>query len=371
MANTFLTLQTIAREALPRLMDNLVFPNLIHRDFSADMSAALGDTIRVRKPQIMEATEFNPSTGVTYGDFTETAVEVKLDKIATVDKSAEAIETATNIDDLNRIFIEPAAVALAEKINSDGLMLYKDIPYYCGEAGTTPNSLAAFADARKVLNKNKAPQSQRRGVWDPEADAAFTQIPALVNAEKSGTTQALREGAIGRVFGIDNYMSQAVKVHAGGSAAGELMTSAQAAKGATSIAVDGATAATATVKKGDLITVYGQQFVCTEDVTFSSNAGTIKVYPAVSRTIPNDTAVTVVQNGTQNLVFHPMAFAYVTRPLINPDGQGVASYVTSYNGLSLRVTRGYDQKYKRSMYSMDVLYGYKTIYPELAVRVLG
>ena len=353
MANTFLTLQTIAREALPRLMDNLVFPNLIHRDFSADMSAALGDTIRVRKPQIMEAMEFNPSTGVTYGDFTETAVEVKLDKIATVDKSAEAIETATNIDDLNRIFIEPAAVALAEKINSDGLMLYKDIPYYCGEAGTTPNSLAAFADARKALNKNKAPQSQRRGVWDPEADAAFTQIPALVNAEKSGTTQALREGAIGRVFGIDNYMSQAVKVHTGGDAAGTLMTSAQAAKGATSI------------------TVYGQQFVCTEDVTFSANAGTIKVYPAVSRTIPNDTAVTVVQNGTQNLVFHPMAFAYVTRPLINPDGQGVASYVTSYNGLSLRVTRGYDQKYKRSMYSMDVLYGYKTIYPELAVRVLG
>ena len=47
------------------------------------------------------------------------------------------------------------------------------------------------------------------------------------------------------------------------------------------------------------------------------------------------------------------------------------SYVTSYNGLSLRVTKGYDQKYKRSAYSMDVLYGYKTIYPELAVRVMG
>ena len=74
---------------------------------------------------------------------------------------------------------------------------------------------------------------------------------------------------------------------------------------------------------------------------------------------------------TANLAFHPMAFAYVTRPLIDPDGQGVASYVTSFNGISLRVTKGYDQQYKRSIYSMDVLYGFKTVYPELAVRVLG
>ena len=37
----------------------------------------------------------------------------------------------------------------------------------------------------------------------------------------------------------------------------------------------------------------------------------------------------------------------------------------------LRVTKGYDQQYKRSTYSMDVLYGFKTVYPELAVRALG
>ena len=28
-------------------------------------------------------------------------------------------------------------------------------------------------------------------------------------------------------------------------------------------------------------------------------------------------------------------------------------------------------KYKKEMLSMDVLYGYKTMYPELATRVLG
>ena len=77
----------------------------------------------------------------------------------------------------------------------------------------------------------------------------------------------------------------------------------------------------------------------------------------------------MIQGGAQNLVFHENAFAFVTRPLIAP--AGVESYVTSYNGISLRVVRGYNMQYKKEMLSMDVLYGYKTMYPELACRVLG
>ncbi|MPM97172.1 hypothetical protein SDC9_144345 [bioreactor metagenome] len=79
--------------------------------------------------------------------------------------------------------------------------------------------------------------------------------------------------------------------------------------------------------------------------------------------------MTLIGSHTANLAFNPNAFAFVTRPLVTP--QGVQSYVTSYNGVSLRVTRGYDMKYKKEMLSMDVLYGYKTMYPELACRYLG
>ena len=121
-----------------------------------------------------------------------------------------------------------------------------------------------------------------------------------------------------------------------------------------------------------MLKIGGKSFVVTEDsAEAASNAiSGVKVYPALPE-LADDAEVTVVGSHTANLAFHPMAFAYVTRPLINPDGQGVMSYVTSFNGLSLRVTKGYDQKYKRSTYSMDVLYGFKTVYPELAVRALG
>ena len=49
MANTFITIQEIARNVLPRLIENLVFPNLVHKDFSNDFSRSLGDTIQVRR----------------------------------------------------------------------------------------------------------------------------------------------------------------------------------------------------------------------------------------------------------------------------------------------------------------------------------
>ena len=377
MANTFVTLKEIARQALPQLMDNLVFPQLCYRDFGADCHD-LGDTIQVRRPAVFSADEFNQDTGVNYKDICEDGVDVTLDHIATVDARATAIETATSIDDLNRVFIQPAAAALAEKINADGLKLYRDIPYTTGTAGVTPGSLSDLANARRALNINRAPAYGRAAVWDPEADAALTQLSALINAEKSGSTEALREGAIGRVYGMDNYMSQGVCVHNVGtaiSAGATLAVDGAAAAGDAYIHIDGGTGAQ-TLEAGDIIIVNGEKYAVSKKCTFASGEGDVYVYGGVRAAIADNAAVTYVGGAdatkyTCNLAFHPMAFAYVSRPLINPDGQGVASYVTSFNGISLRVTKGYDQQYKRSIYSMDVLYGFKTIYPELAVRVLG
>ena len=108
MANTLVTLKTIARQALPCLIDNLVFPNLCHRDFSEELHD-VGDTVRVRRPTVFTAQEFDAEAGVDFQDMNEDAIDVVLDHIATVDARASAIETATGVADLNRVFIEPAA----------------------------------------------------------------------------------------------------------------------------------------------------------------------------------------------------------------------------------------------------------------------
>lgn len=281
MPHNFITVQEIARQALPRLIENLVMPSLMHRDFSNDFVQGKGATIQVRKPNALVAKAF--TTEIEAQDINESTIPVTLDKFADVSVKLSAIEMATNVDDLNRIFIEPASVALAEKINSDGLALLKEIT---ASATGDPKTLAPFSQASMVLNKAKVPLTPRYGVWSPDALADFQTIPAIVNAEKSGTTNALRAGSIGRVFGIDNYMAQGV----------------------------------------DSASMLGA-------------------------------------------VFHPFAFAFVTRPLTVP--KGVECYTTSYNGISLRVTRGYDIKTKEDIISMDVLYGYKTLEKNLATKVVA
>lgn len=369
MANEFISVKEIARQTLPRLIENLVFPNLIHKDFSNNFQPGKGTQIQVRKPVVYKADEFDETVGTTSQKISESSVTVTLDHIASVDVEASAVEMAMNIDDLTRVFIEPAAVALAEKINRDGLDLYKDIPYCVGTPGSTANSLEHLAEVAKGLNDRKVPTENRFALWDTAADAKLKTIPAVVNAEKSGSTAALRSGAIGDVFGLHNYMSQAVKHHASGTlkpASNGKITLKTAVTNSDTVTLSSATL-TGTLVKGDILVIDDKNYTVKSNAEASENEISVSIYPKL--TANASAQATLLADHTANLAFNPMAFAFVTRPLTVP--AGVESYVTSYNGITLRVTRGYDMKYKKDMLSMDVLYGYATMYEELAERVLG
>ena len=119
-----------------------------------------------------------------------------------------------------------------------------------------------------------------------------------------------------------------------------------------------------------------QQFVVTTaTAAAAANAiANIAIYPPVVTDISDNTAV-VFADATSaahvaNLAFNKQAFAFVTRSLPLPRGTDDA-YTVSYNGITLRVVYDYDIQFKKNILSMDVLYGYKTVYPELAHTILG
>lgn len=357
--NHFLTTKNIAREALPLLESNLVFPALIYKDYSEDFSKQ-GDTIQVRKPPVYSANEFDGSIEIQ--DIKESEVLVKLDKIADVSVELSAKEMALNADDFTRQVIEPAMVAIAEKINADGLALYKDIPYACGIAGNAPAALADLAGGAKILNDNKAPIVGRSAVWNTEAIANYQTLPALVNAEKCGSTEALREGSIGRVFGVDHFFSQQVPTHKAGTFRG---TATVTSDGDGRITLTGNDSGT--LAAGDLLRIGNGTYTVLEDASVSSG-GTVKIYPSLTAEDEGQN-LTVIGDHAANLMFQRNAFGFVTRPL--EAARGADSYVTSYNGLSVRVTMDYNIATKKQTLSIDTLYGFKTLYPELAVRVMG
>ena len=259
MGNHLLSCKRIAREALPLLKNNLVVPALFRTDYSKEY-VKQGDTIQVKKPAVFEAKDFTDK--VTIQEINQENVLVKMDRIADVSVEITSKELALDPVTFKEDVLEPAMVAIAEKINKEGLEMYKHIYRNIGTAGTTPSTIETFANARKELNKAKAPLQNRYGVWDPDADAKFSVIDAILNAEKSGSTQALREGAIGRVQGLENYMSQQVAVHKAGdfTKVAAPLVNGEVAEGATSISIDGGAGAEKLVV-GDLLTIKGKQYV--------------------------------------------------------------------------------------------------------------
>jgi hypothetical protein len=171
------------------------------------------------------------------------------------------------------------------------------------------------------------------------------------------------------------------------------------------IATDGWPNSTAVLKAGDVITFAGvyavnpvpgegtsgktvmpylQQFTVTADASSNgSGAATLTISPAIITTGPyqtvdaapaDDATITVLGTAStaypQNLGFHKNAFALVTVPLEMPDGAAFKAR-ESHNGLSVRCVKDYDIDTDDDIIRLDILYGIKAIYPDLATRLWG
>jgi hypothetical protein len=375
MANSFVTADLIAERALPLLAERTAMLPLVYRGEWDGTFARQGDTIQVRKPVRATSIDTSGDISSSIGDTTENSVSIQLNNQRGVARSLTSKEMTMNVDDFERLVITPAVNAIAENVNSDILGLYTDIPYFTGTSGTTPDALSDLANVGKVLNVNDAPMDQRALVMDFDALAAYQALDSIVEVDKSGTNAALRQGLLGQVYGMTLAADGQIKTHTAGTftAVGTPLTAGSTAAGATSIDMDGG-AGTETILKGDVFEIDGQQYVATANATASGGAITVPVYPAVPAIIADNTAVTfpdeTASAHVSNLGFHRDAFALAMAPLEAPMG-GADSAVINYKGLSIRVVMDYAFGTDKNQIRFDVLYGVKTLFPELAVRLLG
>ena len=376
---SFVTAKLIADKALPLLKDKISLLPKVNRDYDSTYKKA-GDTIQVIKPARTSTVDGSSTISGAYKEISEGSVEVTLDTKRTVPFQVTSKQLSLNVDDFTRQVIEPAVTALAEYVNSGISAKYVDIPYWVGTSGVTPSSLEDIANIRKALNKNRCPMDMRSFVMDYDAEAKFIALDSLAEVDKSGTNSALRNAAIGRVYGMDLISDSGIKTHtAGGYTALADVTITAGAAGATSIKLEStAGASTAKLLKGDLLSIDGYQFVVTADTAaaVSGDIAAVSIYPALPKAFGDFTSAAVtfpdVTAGAHvaNLAFNKNAFCFATAPLAPPLG-GADSYTLVADGLSLRVVQDYDIDTDTSLWRMDILFGIKTLYPELAVQVLG
>lgn len=364
MANTILTPQIIANEALMVLQANLVMADLVHRDYSREF-AKVGDTITIRKPAKFISKNFTGTTSTQ--DIAEGSTTVSLDRYRDITVDVSSKEMTLDIRDFSEQVIAPAMQAHANAVDADLLAVA------VSKAGTTvnatenPTNLKDIADIAKALDTNKAPQQNRRLVLHPTHKYAYALTDNLSKVSYSGDNQTLRDALIGRVYTLDTYMDQNAPDTTAATAGTATAYKVTATAGATAVKLTNVTGATGTVKAGDGFIVDGYIYHFTADATAASGTvDSVAIDQPIHKELNAVDAMLIKK--PHSVAFHRNGLALVTRDLELPMGAANAA-IASADGLSVRVVYGYDMTHKVDTISFDILYGVKDLDDNLIVAL--
>lgn len=379
MANDFTATGLIPRilaGVLPTLRETAWMPRLVTRRYE-EQAGRIGSTIDIPKAGASAVRAVSPSyVPPAPQDVTPEIVSITLDKwyestFYMTDKDLKEVANGIVPEQANE-----AVRVLSNQINSDLLALYDDIYGFAGTAGTTPfaTDTGAATEARKVLFNQLAPPYDRYAVIDGDAEANALGLRAFQDNAWRGDAEGLREGMIGRKLGFDWMAHNGVKTHTAGTASGATTDATGYAVGVKTVGL--ASAGTGTLVVGDIITFAGdtQTYVITSGDADVSNGGSISFEPGLKVAIAaSATNITRKATHVANLAFQRGAFAFASRPLDRglptPGGNMISVAIDQESGIALRLE--VSRQHRQTQWAFDVLYGVKTIRPELATRIAG
>jgi len=208
----------VAADALPALVGNLVMGNLVNRDYEPTLAQA-GDTVNVPIAPQLVANNLADVTGT--GNATVVSQNPNLGNAQIVlNTHCEAtfqipdVLKVLAVPDLLRVYMQPAVVAIAEKIESDLLNLYAGFTSNAplGTAGT-PVTEALLDQAETSLFQAQVPSNAPKYlVVDSNTYSAMRQIPRFSEFQNTGDAglRALVDGTIGKIKDFFVFRSQYV-----------------------------------------------------------------------------------------------------------------------------------------------------------------
>ncbi|MGJ5817883.1 P22 phage major capsid protein family protein [Paludibaculum fermentans] len=212
LANAIVKL--VAVDALPALSGQLVMGNLVNRDFSPTLAQA-GDTVNVPIPPTMVANNIAEGGSVQSQNPDVANAQIVLNTHAEATFQIPDVTKVIAVPDLLRLYMQPAMIALAEKVESDLLNLYSQFTANTplGTGGTA--LLEGVVDsAETALFNAKVPASEQKYlVVDGNAYSQLRQIARFSEYQTSGDAglRALIDGSIGRIKDFYVFRSQFVK----------------------------------------------------------------------------------------------------------------------------------------------------------------
>lgn len=397
MANSLLSPTIITREALRILHAKLNFIGNINKQYDpqfansgASPSGKIGPSLTIRMPN-----QFTTRTGWTRSnqDIAESSQVLTVSTVKGVDFSFSAADMALSLDEYSARYLKPAMSTLASNIEADALSMVKDV-YNAYDDNANPFTYTDFNNARGILNQYLAPDDDRCAVLNSGHVINYLKdIKGNFNPQESVSKPYLT-GKLGKVNGFDTYENTLLNPFQSGTAAAATgYTATLTAGSSTAVMAAGAN----TFKQGDIVTFSTvdavdpetkadrgslQKFTVTAD--YAGGAGNMSISPApvttgAAQNVTNVGAgLTVAKIGggasalyKQSVLFHPDAFTFVTADLVDPSKYGAKGSRQVMDGISMTFAQQYSITDASVPARLDVLYGYKTIRPQLAVRVIA
>jgi hypothetical protein len=400
MSSTYLTPTEITKRSLVILHQKLNFVGSINRQYDASFAkdgAKIGEQLKIRLPN-----KYTVRTGAVMAaqDVTEQSVTMAVSTMKGVDMVFANQDLTMTIDRFEERYIQPAMSVLAAAIEADALSMYKDVYQASGTVGSAVTTAGVLGVGKKLTDA-LAPGNSRELLVNTQAQIDVIEAMKTLFQPSSDLAEQMREGAMGRAQGFNYDATTHLNTHTPGSevasaVAGSASTSTITINGAnqTGAAVTVTNGSTKTLLKGDVIILPGvnrvhpetkadtgvaQQFVVTADV--ASNGTSIPISPSIVVTgalqnvtaSPTD-AAKIGKVGTAStayglsLGYQKDAFAIAFADLEMPD-TGAFKARETMDGISMRILRGFDIKTNETLARIDVLYGFKTVRPELACRL--
>lgn len=396
--NTILTLTQVTRAALVILHQKLNFIGSINRQYDDQYSqkgAKIGSTLKVRLPN-----QYTVRTGANFSanNTTESSVDVVMATQKGVDTEFSSADMTLSIQDFSDRILEPAMAVLAANIEADALSMINDVYQTVDNTTNTSMTMAVVLAARQKLVDALAPNDGRRtALLTTQDNADLVNVLKGLFQDSTAIKEQYREGMMGRTGGFDFYENTLLANLTSGTHSATstlIVTSTITPATATSSIAVNQSSGNGTFKVGDVFTIATlnrvhpeskvdtgvlQQFVVTTatvvatdtSISFSPSIVMSGAKQNVISTAISTQLITKIGNSSrslrQSLFYHRDAFAFVSADLVMPKGVHEAARQV-YDGISMRMVTFYTGSTDQFGTRLDVLYGYKTIRPELAAK---
>ncbi len=204
----------VAVDALPALMGNLVMGNLVNRDYEPTLAQA-GDAVNVPIPPTLVANNIAEGGSVLTQNPNLGNAQIVLNTHAEATFQIPDVTKVLAVPDLLKLYMQPAVIALAEKIESDLLALSSQFTANSpiGSPGA-PVTEAIVDSAETALFQAKVPASSPKYlVVDANTYSQLRQIPRFSEYGTAGEAglRAMVDGSVGKMKDFYIFRSQFVQ----------------------------------------------------------------------------------------------------------------------------------------------------------------